>query len=144
MRLILRGVAALVLLLGWNGLRLQADEKTVKEHETLAQEMLKVLTNFAEALESVKDMETAKQAAPKIEKVAEDMDRIGKKLKDLPKLSKEEDAEFKKKFDPELMKVSKRLEGVALDAGKASGGEPTFLAALNKVKEAGMSFPKEK
>ncbi len=144
MRLILRGGVALVVLLGWNGLRLQADEKNVKEHEAIAKEMLLVLTNFAEALEGVKDMETAKAAAPKIEKVAEDMEKVGKKLKDLPKLSKEEDAEFKKKFDPELMKVSKRLADVAIKAGVASGREPTFLAALKKVEEAGKNFPKDK
>src|SRR5579872_5087790 len=73
-----------------------------EKHEALIKDMIKSLDDLGDALESVKDKDTAKTAAVKINKICDKFNEIGKKAQDLPKLSKEEDAALEKKYKPQL------------------------------------------
>jgi hypothetical protein len=113
-----------------------------EKHEALIKDMIKTMGDLGDALESVKDKDTAKAAAVKINKVCDRFEDIGKKAMDLPKLSKEEDAALEKKFKPEMEKVSQRIQKVAPAAGMNSGGEPDFLKSLKRLEESGKKLEK--
>ena len=112
------------------------------KHEALMKDMIKALDDLGDALESVKDKDTAKKAAVKINKVCDDMTALGKKAQDLPKLSKEQDTALEKKYKPQLEKVSARIQKVAFAAGMASGGEPDFLKSCMRLQEVGTNLQK--
>jgi hypothetical protein len=112
------------------------------KHEALIKDMIKGLDDLGDALESVKDKDTAKTAAVKINKVCDRMTEIGKKAQDLPKLSKDEDAALEKKYKPQLEKVAARIQKVAFAAGMASGGEPDFIKSCMRLEEVGKNLQK--
>jgi hypothetical protein len=110
------------------------------QHEVVIKGMVEQLHVLADAFESVKDKDTAKTAAGKINKVCERLSELAKQVKKLPKLTQEEDKRFQKKYEPELAKASRRLQQVAVQAGTNSGGEPEFLKSLGRLQEVGKAL----
>ncbi len=127
----------LALAVGLNGCK-----KAYAENEAIIKDMIKCLNDFADALESVKDPETAKAAATKISQTADEMEALGKKAEKAPKLSKADNDKLENTYMPELEKAQKRFESVAPQAGVKSGGEPTFQEALKKWEQAGTNLQK--
>ncbi len=132
------------LLVGVVCLMVAADQpKTpLEQNEAIIKDMVKCLNDFADALASVKDKETAKAAAGKISKTADELEALGKKAEKAPKLEDAENKKLQMKYAPELEKVTKRLMDVAFTAGVNSGGEPTFLEALKKIEKVGGALQK--
>src|SRR5438067_6510666 len=93
------------------------------KHEAVVKNMIKALDDLADALESVKDRDTAKEAAVKINDVCDRLEKLGKQAEGLPKLGKEDDKRLEEKFKPELVKATQRLQKVAFTAGTNSGGQ---------------------
>lgn len=109
----------------------------VGKHEAVIKGMVEQLNALADALESVKDRDTAKAAAVKINKVCDRMTELGKEAKGLPKAPKEEDERLKAKYEGEMAKAARRLQATAVQAGRNSGGEPDFLKSLMRLQEVG-------
>jgi len=107
------------------------------KHEAAAQEVIQLMRELAEALESVRDPASARTAAAKIEQICDRIEKLEQKLKSLPKITQAEDKRLKNKFEPELNQVAKRAENSAFQAGVNSGGEPSFVAALRRLERLG-------
>ncbi len=106
---------AVALLLAGNGF---ADDKPAKdkpEKETPDQfmkEAIKLMGEFADAFEKIKDKDSAEKAKPKLvdlTKRFKKLDVRGRKI--LTALPKEDQEALEKKYKPEIAKVSKRLLG---------------------------------
>jgi hypothetical protein len=108
-----------------------------EKHEALSKEMIHGLNELAKALESVKDPESAKRAAVRVEKVCDQMEEIEWRAKALPKITKADDERLRQQFEPDFQKTQARLNKVAFQAGVNSKGEPTFVAALKRLETVG-------
>jgi hypothetical protein len=104
------------------------------KHEAAAKETISVFTELADALESVKDPRSALAAAPRIERVCDRMEQLEATIKNLPKLSREDDEKLVQKYKPEMTKLNERILRVAVEAGVNSQAEPTFMSALLRLK----------
>jgi hypothetical protein len=114
---------------------------TVAQHEAAIQEMLVVVNDFAAVLESVKDRNSAQAAAPRIRELTVRFQQTVEKAKALPKVTAEQDADLQEKFMPEFSTAMQRMQRAGMSAGFASGGEPTFIAALHELEKVGRSMP---
>lgn len=82
-------------------------------HEKLAKRMLAVQSEQADILESIKDQASVKAAAPKINKVFEEIARITfdvKNLKKREKISREEDLAIKEKYEKKKLANEARIK----------------------------------
>ena len=120
----------------------RADQANYDKHVTLFKDMIKALSDLADALESVKDKDTAKSAAPKIDKVCDRLEALGKQAEKLPKLEGDEDKKLEKQFKESLTKQVTRLQKVAFQAGMNSGGEPTFVKSIMRLQTVGEALNK--
>ena len=112
----------------------------VGKYEAVIKGMVGQLNELADALGSVKDKDTAKTAAGTIDKICDRLSELGKEAQTLTKLPKDEDDKLMKKYQPELLKATKRIQGVAFRAGQNSGGEPAFLKSLMRLQEVGKAL----
>jgi uncharacterized protein Yka (UPF0111/DUF47 family) len=71
-----------------------------EKNQAAAKDLIKAMNEIAGALETIKNKETARQAAAKIEKSCDKLEEIAKSLEKLPKLSKELDDKLAKELDP--------------------------------------------
>jgi len=110
------------------------------KHEAVMKEMIGALNEFADALESVKDQQSAKAAAVKINKICDKLTDITNRAKALPKVTQSQNDALEKKFKPDLEKASARIQAVAFQAGANSGGDPDFIAALKRLEEVGKAM----
>ncbi len=132
------------LLVGAVCLMVAADQPKTpfEQNEAIIKDMVKCLNDFADALATVKDKETAKAAAGKISKTADELEALGKKAEKAPKLDAAENKKLQEKYQPQLEKVTKRLKDVAGTAAANSGNEPTFLEAIQKLGKIGTALQK--
>jgi hypothetical protein len=100
--------------------------------EAATQDMIAAMNDIAAAMESVQDKETAKVAAPKIEAGIDKM-QVAKNKLDVVKGTKAEKDKLEKEYMPKIEEAGARLKKVALTATLKSGGEPTFMKALEKM-----------
>jgi hypothetical protein len=112
------------------------------KHEKVVKGLIDQLNELGDALESVKDKESAKAAAVRINKVCDRLKELAKEYEDLPKPSKAEDERLKKKYEGDLKKAAERVQKVAFDAGAKSQGEPDFLKAALRLQEVGKDLQK--
>jgi hypothetical protein len=112
------------------------------KNEAVAQDMVKALSDLADALESVKDRESAKAAAVKINEICDRLEELGKKAEKLPKLTKADNDKLEKKFEPELRKLSDRVQKAGLQAGRNSQGEPSLQKAALRMMDVGKALQK--
>jgi hypothetical protein len=103
-------------------------------------EMVAAMKDMEEAFKSVKDQDSAKAAAVKIEKVCDDMDAIAKKVETLPKITKSESDKLEAKYKGEMEAIGGRMKDVAVEAGKNSGGEESFMKALKRLESVGKNM----
>jgi hypothetical protein len=120
----------------------KADDANYAKHEAIANDLVKTINDLADVMESVKDKDTAKAAAIKINKICDRMSDVGKQIEKLPKLSKEEDDKLKAKLEPQLKKASERLIKAAPEAGLKSGGDTDFINSLKRLDEVGKQLSK--
>ena len=111
------------------GLRLD----TYSRAEDVTQGLLREMTAITLALESVQDKETARVAAPGIEAAVNRMQELKKKA-DAIKGTKADQDKLEKEYMPKVLEATTRMQKAAMSAGAASGGEPTFLKAVEKMK----------
>ena len=121
-----------LLILGVTGCSQDSDKS---KQEAAMMDSVKVLGEYADAIESVKDKQTGMEAAAKINKVCDKMEELAVTTSKLPKVNNK--AEFEKfletKVMPEMGKTLKRAtkEKVA-NAVVLSGGEESFKKAMDR------------
>jgi hypothetical protein len=108
-------------------------------YETVTKAMLKALSDLSDVLETVKDKETAKAAAPKIDKIADRFEALAKEAKKLGKPSKEEEEKLKK-YEDDAKKQAQRMAVALVPAVTKSGGDPDFKKALDHLNKAMQSL----
>jgi hypothetical protein len=102
--------------------------------EDATKEMISAMNDVSTALESVKDAQTAKAAAPKLESGFDRMQGAKKKLEGI-KGTKAESEKLEKEYKTKLMEAATRMQTALLSAGLKSGGDATFMKAFEKVKD---------
>jgi hypothetical protein len=107
------------------------------KHEDAIKETISMMTELADALESVKDPQSAHSAAARIEKVCDRMEQLETRIKGLPKLSVDDDQRLEKQYKPEFLKINERILKVAFQAGVNSQAEPAFMSASLRLKTVG-------
>lgn len=128
-------LGGVVLVGGVVALFMLSRSSTYSKQEAAAKDIIKLLNEFADALESVKDPESAKSAAARIDKICDRLDELGKRAQALPKLTQAEDTRLRKQIEPELNQVNERIVKVAFQAGLNSKGEPAFMSSLQKLQQ---------
>ena len=112
-----------------------SQDSNKSKQEAAMSDSVKVLGEYADAIESVKDKQTGVEAAAKIDKVCDKMEELAATTSKLPKVDNK--AEFEKfmeaKIIPEMGKILKRAtkEKVA-DAVVLSGGDESFKKAMER------------
>jgi hypothetical protein len=106
------------------------------KHEGVMKDTISVMDEISVALESVKDKDSAKAAAPKIEAAADKLEALKKKAKDMGDPSKEEQEKLLKEYTPKLMAAAARMAKAGQEAGVKAAGEPTFMKAIEKMSKA--------
>lgn len=105
--------------------------------EAAARDMIGLMDELAGILEGVKDRNSAQAAGARIRDVASRFQKVVDRAKSLPNLTVEQDDELQKKLNPELNRAMQRMQQAAISAGFASGGEPSFVAALQELERVG-------
>ncbi len=101
--------------------------------EDATKQMLSAMNDISGALESVKDKETAKAAAPKLEAAVARLQEVKKKAEGI-KTTKAEDEKLQKEYMPKILEATTRMQTAGLNAGLKCGAEPTFMKAIEKMK----------
>src|SRR5947207_2032820 len=83
--------------------------------EAATKELLSAMNDITEALESVKDKETAKAAAPKIEAAVDRM-QAAKNKADTIKGSQADKEKLEKEYMPKVLEVTTRMQAAAITA----------------------------
>lgn len=122
----------IVLVLGMTGCSGDANKG---KQEAAMTDSVKILGEYADAIESVKDKQTGKEAAVKINTVCDKMEALAASTSTLPKV--ENKAEFDKfmtaKVIPEMEKVMKRAsKDKVANAVVLSGGDESFTKAMER------------
>ncbi len=136
MRRALSFASVLGLILGLGGCGSDSDSLGAINKDTV-----KCINEYAMALRGVRNPETAKEAAAKIDKLSEQMENLKKRAEALPKTTRRldrphdaqpEDQEAEKKQMQELKQVIDRAAKAWAQAEKKANGEPAFTKAVQR------------
>jgi hypothetical protein len=127
------GVTVLISLLSKGG----GASSAYGQNEAVAKELVQALTDMAEALESVKDANSAKTAAGKLNTICDRVEGLAKRAKELPKLTQAEDKRLKDQYEPQMRTLAGRMQNAGFEAGRRCGGEPSFLEAAKRRERLG-------
>src|SRR5262249_30358963 len=108
--------------------------------EPVVKGMLDQMNALATAYESVKDKNSAKAAAARINQICDRLSDLARQAKALGSPSPTVDDQLQKKYEPELKKAEARLQKAATQAGLLSGGDPDFLKANMRLQDIGTSI----
>ncbi len=100
--------------------------------EPATKQMIAAMNDISEAMESVKDKESAKAAAPKIEAAVDKM-KEAKKTLETVKGTKADEEKLNKEYLPKIAEVTTRMQKAGASAGAKCEAEPTFMKALEKM-----------
>ena len=118
---------ALVLLCGVSGCG-------SSEAEEAAKDLIATMNELTAILNGIKDDASADAAIPKIEKQAEKMSVLNRKMK-LNKLTAEEDKKLEEKYRAQVAEAGKKLAGAMASAiQKAPRKAQQILAAVSRVR----------
>ena len=104
-----------------------------QQNREVGDEMVSIFNEYADALESVKDEETAKAAAVKINAANDRLEKLVARKDKIPKVSKADKEKLDKEYKPKFAEAAGRLQKVAFSAGLKSKGEKSFLEALQRM-----------
>jgi predicted Zn finger-like uncharacterized protein len=108
-----------------------------EKHEAAVKELLSMMTELADALETVKDQGTARVAAARIQRVCDRMEQLEASIQALPRLNGADEQRLSKKYDPEFQKIYQRTLKVAFEAAANAQGEPEYVTANLRLKTVG-------
>lgn len=103
------------------------------EREDVAKEMIAIMNEYADALESVKDRETARTAATKLNRATDRLEAVLSRKDSIPRLTEAEHDQLIKEYRPGLDAAKKRFAAAVIPARVKSAGEPAFLKAMLRI-----------
>lgn len=106
-----------------------------KENEAAMKEMLTYFEEFATTMESIKDPQSAKTGAERINKICDRMEKVIARVVKLPKLTPAQNERLKNEMQPRIDVCVQRIARVAFQVQAATQGEPTFQAALQRMQQ---------
>jgi predicted Zn finger-like uncharacterized protein len=133
--LVVGGIVALVLILK------SSKSTNYEKYEAVVKEMIDILNTMSEAFESIKDKESAKQAAVKINDAYERFLALDKRVASLPKLSRSDDQALQKKYDAELDKTLARFKRAGSGHEKELLEDPDLLKAVMRMADLEKDCP---
>jgi hypothetical protein len=111
-----------------------------KRHEANTLTAIQEINNLAGVLETVKDRESAKAAAPRVEVLVQTLDDLKTRDNALPKLAKEDEDRLANAYKLAMEDAQRRMIMALIEAQKKADGEPAFLQALTKLQALGAKF----
>lgn len=107
------------------------------QHKKLGDDLIKEMGELVAAMESVRDRNSARVAAGRINKVCDRFEQLTATGQTLPKLTFDENQRLKRELDSQMRGITARLQSVSIRAGRASQGEPAFVASLQRLQRVG-------
>jgi hypothetical protein len=131
---VLAGIGVLLIfLLGGGG-------SPYSRHEAAAREVIALMNELAAALESVKDQNSARAAASRINSVCDRMEALSRRVKALPKLTAEEDRKLQNSLKGDMDAIAQRVVVATPQAAANARGEQTLVAAAKRLQSLGNLF----
>jgi hypothetical protein len=110
---------------------------SVEKHEAVVKDSVDAMNEFVSALESVKDSDTAKQAAARIDKVILRFEEIGKTAQALPHVTKSQRDSLDKKMADGIKSLDERMAKLGPEIGIKSGAAaPELMKAIDRFHSA--------
>jgi hypothetical protein len=131
--LLLIGIVVVVLLLVVAG-------SARAQHEAAMKESLQLMAELENALNEVKDQDSARVAAAKIQRVCDRLEALGNRVKGLPRMTPAEAKQLEDQYKPQADAFAQRMQKVGFQAGANSRGEPSFVAAAQRLVRVGQSL----
>lgn len=103
------------------------------KHEAIAKELLGVMTDLLDTLDTVKDRNSARAAVPKLNDICNRLDKIAGEIGSLPNISYREDKKFQEAYAAKFSQLNGRGLSTGPRAAMNSQGEPSFIAALQRL-----------
>ena len=100
--------------------------------EDATKEMLGLLNDISATLESVKDRESARAAAPKLESLVDRTQEVQNRALAI-KGTKADQERLEKAYKAKVEEAKNRLKNAVMSAVAKAGAEPSFTAALQKA-----------
>src|SRR5262245_29990822 len=110
--------------------------RSSEQHEAVLRGMVETWDELADVLEQVRDKETAREAAGKVDKIYNRFEDLIRKSKSRPRVSKREDKRLAEKFQPDTDRVSKRFGNAVFSALMKSNREKTLVESLRRLPTA--------
>lgn len=104
-----------------------------EQHEAAVREAIAVSNELGAALETVKDKDSARTAAIKINQICDRMEALAKRERSLPRLTAEEERRLQNLVGAEVTALTQRLTAAGFQAGVRSQGEASFVAAAKRL-----------
>ena len=111
------------------------------EREKIMREQISIMNDMAALLEGVKDSDSAKAAAPRVEKIASRFQELKKRADAAGKATEAEGERLAKEFGLELKTSTERLIKAGFKAAAACQGEETFVNAFKKMEALNSESP---
>lgn len=105
----------------------------LEQHEAAVREAIAVSNELGAALETVKDKDSARAAAAKINQICDRMEALARRERSLPRLTAEENLRLQNLVNAEVNAMKQRLTAAGFQAGMNSQGEPSFVAAARRL-----------
>ena len=115
-------------------------DTSYKKHEALVKDVIVVLNDMGDALESVKDPASAKAAAAKIDGICDRFKDIRDKVDALPKLSKSDDEKLVKNWKSDLDKAMSRVRAAGQQASQKAGATVELENSIKRFQYIGATF----
>lgn len=120
--------------------RLLAD--AYEDHEQFTRSVLSEMGELVTAFQSVKDRDTGRTAAARIEAVCDRIDNLTKGAEKLASITPADKKKLVDKYRPQLVGLAKQLQTAAFEAGVKAQGEDSFVRAVKRLQDVAKDLKK--
>ena len=117
-----------------------SESRAYRQNEQAIKDMIDGMNEIASALESVRDRNSARAAAGRINNASAKWERVAVQMRTLPKISFADNSRLKEAYREKLESAKSRMQRVARRAGTLSQREPTFQASIRRMQAAANSI----
>jgi hypothetical protein len=96
-------------------------------------EAMRIMKDLAAVMESVKDRESARVAAARIEGICDRLEMLVRRAQNLPAIPPEEQQKRQERFDAEMGPTNARMYDLGKQAALNAQGEPAFISAAQRL-----------
>lgn len=122
--------------------RLGAAPTDFDDHDKFVRGVLDAVGELSTTFSSVKDRDTARTAAPRIEAVCDRIEKLTKDAEKLPALTPADRRKLAEKHQKELDRLAKSVQTAAFEAGVKAQNEESFFRAVKRIQEVAKELKK--